>query len=113
MCGRCGHVRRKRQKWSHEPPCVGRSVLRLVQEALTNAAKHARGATVVEVDVELTPTAVRLSVVDDGTERPARSGGFGLVGMRERVELLGGRFHAGAASTGWLVTAELPLAVHQ
>jgi signal transduction histidine kinase len=95
------------------PPELGRSVLRLVQEALTNAAKHARSATVVAVDVELTPTAVRLSVLDDGTERPPRSGGFGLVGMRERAELLGGRFHAGAASTGWLVTAELPLAVHQ
>ncbi|PRY44690.1 sensor histidine kinase [Umezawaea tangerina] len=95
------------------PPELGRSVLRLVQESLTNAAKHARGATLVEVDVELTPTAVRVSVADDGTGRPAHSGGFGLVGMRERVELLRGRFHAGAARTGWLVTAELPLAVHR
>lgn len=92
-------------------PELGRSVLRLVQEALTNTRKHARDATSVEVDVRLTATAVLLSVVDNGTTRPAHSGGFGLVGMRERVSELGGRFFAGATGEGWLVTAELPLAV--
>jgi signal transduction histidine kinase len=92
-------------------PELGRSVLRLVQEALTNTRKHAHDATSVEVDVRLTATAVLLSVVDNGTARPAHSGGFGLVGMRERVSELGGRFFAGATGEGWLVTAELPLAV--
>ncbi len=86
-------------------------VLRLVQEALTNTRKHAGDATRVEVDVQLTPTAVRLSVSDDGSKRPAHSGGYGLVGMRERIELLGGRLFTGATGTGWLVAAELPLAV--
>ena len=92
-------------------PELGRSVLRLVQEALTNARKHAHDATNVEVDVRLTASAVLLSVVDDGTARPPHSGGFGLVGMRERVHELGGRFFAGATGDGWLVTAELPLEV--
>lgn len=92
-------------------PELGRSVLRLVQEALTNTRKHAKDATSVEVDVRLTTSAVLLSVVDNGTTRPAHSGGFGLVGMRERVHELGGRFFAGATGEGWLVTAELPLEV--
>ncbi|MET9633519.1 histidine kinase [Lentzea sp. NPDC006480] len=92
-------------------PELGRSVLRLVQEALTNTRKHAHDATSVEVDVRLTATAVLLSIVDNGTARPAHSGGFGLVGMRERVSELGGRFFAGPTGEGWLVTAELPLAV--
>uniref|UniRef100_UPI0039BF2BDB hypothetical protein n=1 Tax=Lentzea alba TaxID=2714351 RepID=UPI0039BF2BDB len=43
--------------------------------------------------------------------RPAHSGGFGPVGMRERVSELGGRFFAGATGEGWLVTAGLPLEV--
>lgn len=83
-------------------PELGRSVLRLVQEALTNARKHAHDVTSVEVDVRLTATAVLLSVVDNGTTRPSHSGGFGLVGMRERVQELGGRFFAGATGrAGW------------
>ncbi len=92
-------------------PELGRSVLRIVQEALTNTRKHARDATSVEVDVRLTASAVLLSVVDNGTGGAEHSGGFGLVGMRERVHELGGRFFAGATGEGWLVTAELPLEV--
>lgn len=91
-------------------PELGRSVLRIVQEALTNTRKHAPDATSVEVDVRLTDSAVLLSVADDGTSRSAaHSGGFGLIGMEERVHELGGRFFAGATGDGWLVTAELPL----
>ncbi|WP_394618472.1 sensor histidine kinase [Lentzea sp. JNUCC 0626] len=92
-------------------PELGRSVLRIVQEALTNVRKHAFDATVVEVEVRSTGEAVLLSVVDNGTTRPVHSGGFGIVGMRERVSELGGRFFAGATGDGWLVTAELPLEV--
>lgn len=92
-------------------PELGRSVLRLVQESLTNVRKHARDVTCVDVDVRLTAEAVLLSVVDDGVARPSGAGGFGLVGMRERVHELGGRFFAGDTGEGWLVTAELPLEV--
>ena len=87
-------------------------MLRLVQESSTNTRKHAGDATRVEVDAQLTPTAVRLSGVRRRLEkRPAHSGGYGLVGMRERIELLGGRLFTGATGTGWRVAAELPLAV--
>jgi signal transduction histidine kinase len=68
----------------------------------------------VAVELTTTPAAVRLVVRDDG--RGGRvapvggSGGYGLVGMRERVELLGGLFSAGEVDGGWQVLAELPLA---
>ncbi|WP_263250196.1 sensor histidine kinase [Saccharopolyspora rosea] len=96
------------------PPEVARSVLRLVQESLTNAEKHALDATRVQVDVRSADSWLRISVSDDGTGVRAQpvggSGGYGLVGMRERVELLGGRLHAGPGEhIGWRVEAELPL----
>ncbi|MEU4807351.1 sensor histidine kinase [Actinosynnema sp. NPDC023587] len=93
------------------PPELGRSLLRLVQEALTNARKHAVAASAVDVELTRTPDAVRLVVADDGEGGPTRrAGGYGLVGMRERVALLGGRFAAGPDTAGWRVSAELPWA---
>ncbi|CCH29645.1 putative histidine kinase [Saccharothrix espanaensis DSM 44229] len=93
------------------PPEVGRSLLRLVQEALTNARRHAVAATGVDVELTLGPDVVRLVVSDDGEGGAARrEGGYGLVGMRERVGLLGGRFTAGPVAGGWRVSAELPWA---
>ncbi|XVS64410.1 sensor histidine kinase [Actinosynnema sp. CA-299493] len=96
------------------PPSLGRSVLRLVQESLTNARKHAEGASSVDVSVSVSDGVVHVLVADDGRARKASpvggSGGYGLVGMRERVELLGGRFSAGArAGGGWEVRAALPV----
>jgi signal transduction histidine kinase len=93
---------------------VGRSVLRLVQESLTNVGKHALGARSVLVVVATAGPELHVRVTDDGTGRRADpvggSGGYGLVGMRERVELLGGRFAAGPAEpVGWQVDAWLPL----
>jgi signal transduction histidine kinase len=97
------------------PHEVGRSVLRLVQESLTNVGKHAPDATSVRVLVATTPSdTLHIRVTDDGSQRPVNpaggSGGYGLVGMRERVELLGGRFDAGPSGyVGWSVEAWLPL----
>jgi signal transduction histidine kinase len=96
------------------PHEVGRSVLRLVQESLTNVGKHAPGATDVRILVASTDDELHIRVNDDGSQRPANpaggSGGYGLVGMRERVELLGGRFEAGPSGyIGWCVEAWLPL----
>ncbi len=90
---------------------VDAALYRLAQEAVTNARRHARDASRVEVRVAATTDAVRLEVADDG--RPGRDGrepGYGLVGMAERVELLGGTFVAGPApGGGWAVTAVLPV----
>ncbi|WP_229758799.1 sensor histidine kinase [Peterkaempfera bronchialis] len=89
---------------------------RVVQEALTNAYKHARGADTL-VTVAYVPNGVRITVVNTcpaerpqpGADRPLPSGGNGLVGMRERVAALGGTFAAGAADDGgFQVEAVLP-----
>ncbi|MGW4059012.1 sensor histidine kinase [Amycolatopsis sp. NPDC004747] len=97
------------------PHEVGRSALRLVQESLTNVGKHAADATEAFVVAEVQGEELHLRVTDDGretTRRPAGgSGGYGLVGMRERVALLKGRLSAGRdPDGGWRVEAWLPLA---
>jgi len=82
-----------------------------VQEALTNVAKHAR-ATRVEVAVRAIPGAVDVRVADDGvgvTAGGATGGGFGLVGMRERVAMAGGELHIERGDAGGtVVRARLP-----
>lgn len=92
-------------------PAIDAAVFRVVQESLTNARRHARHATHVDVHVRRDGRRVLVEVVDDG-RAGARPGddGFGLTGMAERAALLGGTFTAGPrAAGGWAVTAELPL----
>ncbi|MFB9927524.1 sensor histidine kinase [Amycolatopsis halotolerans] len=96
------------------PHEVGRSALRLVQESLTNVGKHASDATEALALAEVVNGELHLRVTDNGsgqTHRPAGgSGGYGLVGMRERVALLHGRLSAGREPNGgWRVEAWLPL----
>ncbi|WP_246179094.1 sensor histidine kinase [Actinomadura decatromicini] len=98
------------------PPPVAAVVYRLAQESVTNARRHARRATRIEVSVAADDTAVRLRVRDDGEPaepRPAdeADAGYGLAGMRERAGLLGGTCEAGPdPERGWTVTAVLPRA---
>ena len=91
-------------------PSVEAALFRLAQESVTNALKHARRATRVQVKVVGERERVRLTVCDDGQPGPPRpTQGFGLVGMAERVALLGGTFKAGPApGQGWTVEAVLP-----
>jgi signal transduction histidine kinase len=98
------------------PLQVDAAVYRLAQEALTNALRHARNASRVEIRVVEGGGRLRLRVTDDGQIDPARSAshGFGLLGMTERVQLLGGTFRAGPApGGGWTVDAELPTEVRR
>jgi signal transduction histidine kinase len=95
-------------------PVVGRTVYRIVQEALTNAHKHAPGASVT-VEVRYDPTDVRLEVCNTRPTRPVDAGlvgtgsGVGLASLRRRVELVGGTLHAGPAPEGgFCVAATLP-----
>ncbi|MFE6716449.1 sensor histidine kinase [Streptomyces albidoflavus] len=90
------------------PDTVRTTTARLVQEALTNAAKHAPGApTGVEVAHEQDRTRVR--VHSAGPPAPAAgSGGLGLTGLAERVRLAGGEFAAGPDGGGFTVEARLP-----
>ncbi|HEY7488778.1 MAG TPA: sensor histidine kinase [Streptosporangiaceae bacterium] len=90
---------------------VDLSAYRIVQEALSNAARYAPG-THLEVEVRYGPDRLYVSVVDDGPrggEPEASGGGHGLVGMHERVAMLGGTLTAGPRDTGgFQVRAELP-----
>ena len=95
------------------PPAVELSAYRIVQEALTNAGKHARGARVRAL-VRYANDAVELEVADDGDHgghRAAAGARRGLAGIGERVAIFGGRFDAGPrADGGWAVRAALPTA---
>ena len=98
-------------------PVRGLAVLRLTQEGLTNVAKHAGTAAHADVSMRLTADdTVLLEIVDDGgTSPPALptagdAPGHGLVGMRERVELLGGSLSVGREGRGWRLSALLPSA---
>jgi signal transduction histidine kinase len=88
------------------PGTVGLAVYRIAQEALTNAAKHAPGASVT-VDLAIAPRAVELTVDSSGT--PGTGAGMGLASMRERAESLGGTLAAAPGGSGWRVRAVLPL----
>ncbi|TNY35897.1 sensor histidine kinase [Thermomonospora catenispora] len=89
---------------------VDLSAYRIVQESLSNAARHAPGSH-VRVEVAYRSDALAVTVTDDGPRTaPAEpGGGHGLVGMRERVAMLGGALSAGPVEpAGWRVAATLP-----
>ncbi|MFC9688214.1 sensor histidine kinase [Kribbella sp. NPDC056951] len=103
------HLPDNEPDWPQE---VTTTVCRIVQESLTNVARHAPHADAVTVNVRQTGRAVTVDVLDDaepGSVRYKRAG-FGLVGIRERVEALGGTLTVGPrAAKGWAVSASLPL----
>ena len=92
-------------------PSVDAALYRLAQESITNAVRHARHATRIDVRVTGDNDDVRLTVRDDG-DGPSGADwslGYGLVGMTERAMLLGGTLEAGpGADGGWTVNALLP-----
>jgi signal transduction histidine kinase len=92
-------------------PELESTAYRLVQESLTNAAKHA-GAAKALVELAKDGDALKVRVRDDGAgfESEKVSGGFGLIGMRERVALVGGHLAIESSpGTGTTVQAELPV----
>jgi signal transduction histidine kinase len=101
------------------PAAVDLTAYRIVQESLANVVRHA-GAATATVSVRYEPAGVRIEVTDDGcgasaSPRNAEAGRdgeasrYGLLGMRERADALGGRFHAGPrAGGGFEVSAWLP-----
>ncbi|MFE6158263.1 sensor histidine kinase [Streptomyces sp. NPDC056486] len=96
------------------PPMVALAVHRVLQESLTNAAKHAPGAA-VRIRLAREADTLRLTVVNDpapaGRLPGVASGGSGLIGLDERVRLAGGTLRAGPMDDGgFAVTAELPAA---
>ncbi|MEC4572030.1 sensor histidine kinase [Streptomyces virginiae] len=97
------------------PAHVAATAHRIVLEALTNTAKHAATATAVRVTLRTVPAGLEVRIADDGgrparLSEKARGGGYGLAGMAERAEALGGHLTAGPSPEGgWAVTAVLPL----
>lgn len=89
---------------------AGAAIYRIAQESITNAVRHARHATRIDVRVTGEDDCVRLTVSDDGEGSTLRNPlGYGLVGMTERAMLLGGSLEAGPGpGHGWTVTATLP-----
>ncbi|MBI5161956.1 MAG: sensor histidine kinase [Micrococcales bacterium] len=102
------------------PQAVQLALYRIVQEALTNVRRHSTART-VEVLLEERDSAYRLVVRDDGVPRrdadASETGGRGLLGMRERAELLGGHLGAGpvagAGSRGFEVRADIPVRIRE
>ena len=102
------HVEGERRRL---PVGIELSAYRIVQEALTNALKHAGDAT-ASVNVRYGRDSLELEISDDGgaARQPAITGGHGLVGMRERVALYGGSLQAGRRPTGgFTVRVLLPI----
>lgn len=96
------------------PAPVDAAVYRIAQEAVTNAIRHARHVTVINIDVSRVGEDLRLRVTNDGSARPVSGGqpGYGVAGMAERAHLLGGSLTAGPTPQGgWLVEAVLPVRV--
>jgi signal transduction histidine kinase len=94
------------------PPAVDRGAYRILQEALTNAARHGDGRA--EVEVAFGHDALELSVANPiRSDGGSAGGGHGLIGMRERATLLGGSLEAGASNGRFHVHARLPVAEHQ
>jgi signal transduction histidine kinase len=92
-------------------PAVDAAVYRIVQESLTNAVRHAVGATEVVVRVVADGDTIRVTVRDDGavTGHGSHRDGYGLAGLHERASMLGGVLDAGPGpGRGWLVEASLP-----
>ena len=94
-------------------PAVEAALYRVAQESVTNALRHAQQPTGVDVEIVGTPKDVTMTITDDGAPpltRPSPAG-FGLVGMTERVSVLGGTLAAGPVDThGWRVHVVLPRA---
>ena len=87
------------------PATTGLALYRILQEALTNAVKHAPGSP-TEVRLAVSPGEVTLTA--DSQAVPGTGTGLGVVSMRERAESLGGSCEAGPGGRGWLVRATLP-----
>lgn len=95
------------------PPGVDLSGYRIVQETLTNVIRHAGPGARARVQVRFRPTEVSITVTDDGRAYPStQRAGQGLVGIRERVAVIGGRVVAGPGPEGGFeVSAHLPYAL--
>ncbi len=93
------------------PTAVSLSAYRIAQESLSNAMRHAPGST-VSLKINRSGAELHIHVANDAGRRPPQApghSGHGLIGMRERVTMLGGKLWAGPAGKGFAITAILPI----
>ena len=96
------------------PPAVQLAVFRIVQEALTNVARHS-GATAISIRVARSPTGLETTIEDNGSGFEADAASvnseahLGLQSMRERAAILGGTVSVTSGSTGTTIRVQLPL----
>jgi signal transduction histidine kinase len=94
-------------------PFAEQTLFRTVQESLTNIQKHARAVKQIRVKLAYSNEAIHLAVSDDGEllpDAPSAQSGYGLKGLRERVDQLGGQFCCGPDSShGFQVDVNIPL----
>lgn len=93
---------------SDRSPAIGLTAYRVVQESLTNVIRHAGPGASARVTFTRDHDDVVIDVTDDGATAVEAAPGRGLVGMRERVEAVGGKLDAGPAERGWQIRARLP-----
>ena len=93
-------------------PSLEHAVYRVIQEGLSNAMKHAGDGAQVEITRQWAPHQLTVSIrsINGVITTKAVSGGFGLVGLRERIGVSGGTMHHGPTTTGYLLQATLPTA---
>jgi signal transduction histidine kinase len=93
-------------------PSVGHTAYRVVQESLTNISKHAGSGTTALIDLRWEPRSLTLNISDDGGGRPENhldgTSGYGLLGLKERVEVAGGSIEWGPRDSGFFLSAHLP-----
>ncbi|MGW0245911.1 sensor histidine kinase [Nocardia goodfellowii] len=91
---------------------VGLTLLRLTQEGLANTVRHAGAGVDARLEISKSARSVDFLLSDNGSGAAAGDGarGVGLIGLHERVALLGGTFSAGATGSGWRLAAHLPTA---
>ena len=93
-------------------PSVGHAAYRVVQESLTNISKHAGSGTNALIDLRWEPHTLTLNISDDGGGRPEKhvdgTSGYGLLGLKERVEVAGGSIEWGPRNQGFFLSARLP-----
>jgi signal transduction histidine kinase len=90
-------------------PPIAAAAFRVAQESVTNARKHAKNASFINVNSTITDHEVVLQIVNDGVTGQYGGDGYGLVGMEERVLAVGGHIVAGPTpDRGWSVVARLP-----
>lgn len=101
-------VRLERDADAALPDDIAATVVRIVQESVTNVLRHASART-VRITVGVGGRRVHVEVADDGKGDDGTDGGQGISGMRDRAELVGGTLSAGSGGEGFVVTATLPL----